>query len=347
VGLLLSVGTAILHITPPWSTFSSSSRSTLEMHSQYSSSDSSMQLQQHEIPQSVAICAIQKGGIPYLEEWIDYNMLLGFDKIYLYDNSDHHELHNWTYREDYVDIVHFPGRKRQFSAYRHCAKRVRRDAQHTWVAFLDLDEFVVLKKHRYIFEFIEDILTQHQEINSRKWNILGGIALNWFMFDFNDQIEYQPLPLTLRFQRREAAINMNVKTIVNMALYRKPISPHAFAYRHKHAVVIDTSGTVLQRPTWFNPKGPSDVAVIHHMNAKSVEEYHQRCARGRADVREKKRIKIDDSAPLYCRSKAEISDTFEQAAHTNNVNHNLVMDDSAWKLLVEGMPEKYSILKYH
>jgi hypothetical protein len=23
------------------------------------------------------------------------------------------------------------------------------------------------------------------------------------------------------------------------------------------------------------------------------------------------------------------------------------MDDSAWKLLVEGMPEKYSILKYH
>jgi Glycosyl transferase family 2 len=305
-----------------------------------------LQSPKYSLPHSVAICAIQKGGKPYLEEWIDYYRLLGFDMIYLYDNSADHELKNWTYQNDMLNVVHFPGPKKQLKAYRHCAARIQQEGLHSWVAFFDLDEFLVLHKHQYIFEFLDDMIEQHarnqnNKKNDKRSDVLGGIAINWFMFDYNNQTNYEPLPLTLRFQRRELAVNQHVKTIVNMAQYRKAISPHAFSYRDRHAVAVDTSGNVLQPPTWFHANGPTDVAALHHMSVKSVEEYHQRCARGRADVVERTRKKNYDP-PFYCRSEEEILDNFQRLAAANSAADNLVVDAAAWRLLVEGMPEKYA-----
>ncbi len=54
-------------------------------------------LKNHSEVPGVAICAIQKQGLKYLEEWIDYYLVLGINKIYLYDNSPDYELKNWTY----------------------------------------------------------------------------------------------------------------------------------------------------------------------------------------------------------------------------------------------------------
>ena len=34
------------------------------------------------------LCVIVKEENCYLEEWINYNKLLGFDKILIYDNND-------------------------------------------------------------------------------------------------------------------------------------------------------------------------------------------------------------------------------------------------------------------
>jgi hypothetical protein len=324
------------------------------------------QQQRRYLPHSVAICAIQKGGQPYLEEWVDYNYLIGFDKIYLYDNSDEYELQNWTYNPfhsvnkdtNMLDIVHFPGRGKQLSAYRHCAARILREQMHSWVAFLDLDEFLVLHHHQYIFELIEDILImqqqqqQHQQqtdpSNSNQQHFtIGGIAINWYIFDYNNHTKYQPLPLTYRFQRREVQVNLHVKTVVNIAQFRKPINPHAFQYRDDHAIAVDTHGHVISHPTWFHPNGPTDVAVIHHMNFKSVEEYHQRCARGRADVSEVVvlfRQSSSSSSPLYCRSPVEILHNFQSTAAANAVSKNLILDTAAWDVLVRGMSQKYANL---
>jgi hypothetical protein len=35
---------------------------------------------------SAAICAIQKGGLFYMNKWVDYRLALGFKTIYIYDN---------------------------------------------------------------------------------------------------------------------------------------------------------------------------------------------------------------------------------------------------------------------
>ena len=35
----------------------------------------------------VALCTIQKDGEAYVDEWVNYNLALGFSKIFIYDNS--------------------------------------------------------------------------------------------------------------------------------------------------------------------------------------------------------------------------------------------------------------------
>ena len=76
------------------------------------------------------------------------------------------------------------------------------DCFHQWIAFIDLDEFIVLKKHNCIMDLLATVN-----------NSAAGLALNWYMFDFNGEIEYRPAPLTKRFQRREKNVNQHIKTI--------------------------------------------------------------------------------------------------------------------------------------
>jgi hypothetical protein len=49
-----------------------------------------------------------------------------------------------------LDIVPFPGAAKQLPAYCHCAARIQQEQLHTWVAFLDLDEFLVLHQHQLL-----------------------------------------------------------------------------------------------------------------------------------------------------------------------------------------------------
>ena len=109
---------------------------------------------------SAAICVIQKGALRYIDEWVYYNLLaIGFDHIYFFDNSDNFELEEWhanlnnnqvvanyddnrTTLQQRISIQHFPGINRQNEAYTICAKRIQASKAHSWIAFVDVDEFL-------------------------------------------------------------------------------------------------------------------------------------------------------------------------------------------------------------
>ena len=187
---------------------------------------------------------------------------------------------------------------------------------------------------------IEEVQQKHEKrntlarfVNSNHSDLLGGIAVNWYIFGYNNHTRYQPWPLTFRFQRRESGVNQHVKTFVNIDQYEKPAdSPHSFEYLN-NASVIDTKGVALSEPTYFHPNGPTDMAVIHHIWTKSLEEYRSRCKRGRATTTKKEHILTQP----YCKSEEEALQFFQ----TIHPYEAMVEDDSAWKFLAEGMPEKY------
>ena len=275
---------------------------------------------------SAAICTIQKGGLPYIDEWVDYNLAIGFEKIYIYDNSDDFELREWydtkqqqnTTSKGTVVVKHFPGRAKQLSMIDDCGTSIKNARSHSWIAFIDYDEFIMLKKHTHILDLLHTVDKQKA----------GGLALNWLLFDFNDQLKYKPLPMTKRFTRSNPPINMHVKTIVRTDQFKGNEGSHAMRYIG-NKTAVDTDGKQLGNPHWFNPGGPSDVAVIHHYWQKSIEEYSSRCKRGRASVTFEEDRKLDQ---LYCKDETVIFN------HFNNSDSPTAFDDSAWVLLKERVP---------
>ncbi|GFH56420.1 hypothetical protein CTEN210_12896 [Chaetoceros tenuissimus] len=270
---------------------------------------------------TVAICAIQKGSLPFIDEWIDYNLAIGFDKIYIYDNSPDFELQEWyeNRNKTYIDITHFPGEVKQKAAYQACISKIKWEMdekpKHTWIAFIDVDEYIVLKKHDHIIDLLED---------TTKVSNVGGLALNWYMFGFHNQIKYKPLPLTKRFQMREKGTNQHVKVIVRTDMMGNGggmRNPHCYRYSNNSIATVDTNGKRLIEEPWFNVDGPSDVAVIHHYYTKSLEEYVSRCGRGRAG---QKQNKAKDPS---CRSEEEILEEWQREMKES------VFDDSAWQVL--------------
>jgi len=220
-----------------------------------------------KISTEVALCAIVKESERYLDEWIDYNFGIGFHSIYLYDNTDDSDLKLWgrrrkNLRKENLYVHHYPGTYRQKEAYNECIETYGQN--HTWLAFFDLDEFLVLKKHDNVASFLKDHLPE------------GALTINWYIFGTSNHTLYAPLPITKRFLYREPQVDHRVKCIIKVNDYGGPfINPHNAKLRG--GKWIDTNGGGSYSETGAtNPNGPIDVAVLHHYKYKSEKEWHDK-----------------------------------------------------------------------
>lgn len=231
-------------------------------------------------PATVAICAIVKDEGPYLDEWIQYHLGLGFDHVCLYDNSDAHELaelHGGYGGR--VEVRHLPGAVQQLFAYNHFLHATAYNhflhaTTAEWCAFIDVDEFIVLRRHTTIHEFVAEHCRD------------GAVCLNWYLFGSSGHLAYSPKPVLQRFQMRQEAVNPHVKSIVRCRDAEVMLDPHVPIMRRGPRV--DTSGRPVNGP--LHPGGPSDVAVIHHYFTKSRGEYEAKVRRGRADIPERRSL---------------------------------------------------------
>ena len=102
---------------------------------------------------TAAMCAIGIHEEAYLDEWVDYHYGLGFTAFYIYDNSPKNDLGLWsTEKGSHVTVKHVPEKAMQYKAYSDCGDTFGRN--HTWVAFYDLDEYLVLKQHRHVIDML-------------------------------------------------------------------------------------------------------------------------------------------------------------------------------------------------
>ena len=145
---------------------------------------------------------------------VDYHFGLGFHTIYIIDNSKEHELQNWQNKRRNsgysLRVMPKPGTHRQMYGYHMCAAEYRED--HTYMAFfdVDMDEFLVLKKHNTVNDFLEQHLRK------------GSLAISWFIFGtgFRDA----PLPVTKHFSYREGLIKAFSCLMKNLNSLRKVFS---------------------------------------------------------------------------------------------------------------------------
>lgn len=204
----------------------------------------------------IALVCIAKDEDYYLDEWIDYNYKLGFDHIFLYENDWRSNI-----EKDFLTKIPFDGKNLQLNAYNSF---IQNNKDYDWVAFIDCDEFITLKKHNNIKDFIKE------------YNNSNGIGLNWYFFGSNDKIKREENSLLKQFKYRSDVVDQHIKVIMNLNNNFRMTLPH-----NANILVNDTNGKKISGP--FNINGPTDVAYINHYRNKTYEDYEIRCKRGRAD----------------------------------------------------------------
>jgi len=205
----------------------------------------------------VALVCVAKWEDYYLDEWLEYNHKLGFDKIIMYQND-------WRCDIDkpYLEKHIWDGGAIQLPIYNHAIKT---HTEYDFVALIDCDEFIVLKKHTNIKDFIEDY-KDRTEI----------IGLNWYMHGNLGMRNRTCNSLLTMFPMRGQQPDPHIKVIVRTGMGHQMQLPHN-CYKHS----MDTNGHFFRGP--FNNMGPMDVAYISHFHNKTHEDWMLRCERGRVD----------------------------------------------------------------
>lgn len=210
----------------------------------------------------VALVCIAKNEDNYIQEWVEYHLKLGFDDVFIYQNDWRCLIENPN-----VYKVEFDGIGKQMEAYNHFIQN--NYMNYDWAAFIDVDEFIVLKKHANIKDFIAD----YEEKTD-------SIAINWVFFTDAGQLtvinnNYQVID---RFTKRFPNIDQHIKTISRLRKYLKYDHPH-----FSNMVWRDANFNIGHGP--FNPTGNGDIVQLNHYFSKTLEEFTEKIMRGRADLK--------------------------------------------------------------
>ncbi|MXO05998.1 glycosyltransferase family 92 protein [Flavobacterium sp. HBTb2-11-1] len=126
-----------------------------------------------------SICCIFKNEEKYLEEWINYHLVVGVDHFYFYNNnSDDNYLKVLSPFIDkgIVELIDWPFNHSQMKAYEDCYNKHRSDTN--WLAFIDVDEFLCPLSHTSITSW----LIPFQDY--------PGVAVYWKQFGSNGKLNH-------------------------------------------------------------------------------------------------------------------------------------------------------------
>ena len=239
----------------------------------------------------VCICSLGKSENKYIREFTEYYKQHGIDKIFLYDNNDingeyFQEVINDYIKNKYIEIINFRGKKKvQLVSYRDCYKK--NYMFFDWFIFIDIDEFIYLKKYNNIKFYLKN----------KKFKRCQIIRLNFIYFTDNNLLKYDNRPLKERFtMRAEYAREGKKKNITKpemKSIIRGKIPKFSIKSIHM--------GTFSKRYNICNGFGEKyrgylksdfDNYYIIHYFSKSTEEFIYKIKRGDAIFRNKMFINI-------------------------------------------------------
>ena len=222
----------------------------------------------------VIVC-IAKKEEDYIEEFVKYHLALGFSYIYLYDNEDFPTYENVLQKyKDKMKFIHYPfnnfEKGVQFKILENFIDNYLFNSQITHVAHIDIDEFICLKKHDNIVDFIEEYIV----------NDCQGIGMNWRCFGSSGLLEKSMEPQTIRFTMCEKNGNRHIKTLFKKDNFLKFGGVHHIDL--KNGFIKSTNGNIIRGP--FNDIIDLSVIQLNHYKSKTFVEFKEIRSRFRADL---------------------------------------------------------------
>lgn len=205
----------------------------------------------------VALVCIARNEDRYINEWIEYHLRLGFDHIFVYVDL-------WKFDSvwDNVTVIQVSRLKYsypQIPVYNEALKTLY--PEYDWVAIFDVDEFLVLKIHNNIKEFLADKTC--------------SVGINWVLFGDNGLKDDGTCGVLRRFTRRGIKPNIHVKCVVKN-------EPGVYMQTpHNPSTWIGSDGEMHDQATC--PDGQIDVAQLNHYFCKTLDEWKTKQSRGCAD----------------------------------------------------------------
>lgn len=217
----------------------------------------------------LSLCLICKDENDYLPEWLDYHILMGVDRFYIYDNESstslRESLQHYIARR-WVIVVDIPGRAQQLAAYDHCLQTFGTNT--FWLGFIDTDEFLVPKNSH-------DLKATLAEFES-----YGGVAVSSLFFGSNGHASRPPEGQIAGYTTcvHESFNEYDlVKSIIRPSCVVMPNSPHDFIFREGFYCVNENSVRV------DGQHFPVSVGKLqlNHYYCRSEQEIQRKLKRGR------------------------------------------------------------------
>ena len=238
----------------------------------------------------LSLCLICKDENDYLPEWLDYHILMGVDRFYIYDNESQVSLRESLkeyIKRGWVVVIDISGKSMQLYAYDHCLQTF--GSQTFWLGFIDTDEFLVPK----ISQDLKQLLTAYETY--------GGLAVSSLFFGSNEHKTRPAAGQIAAYTRRTHQTfieNEMVKSIIQPGLVLMPNSPHNFTFKESSWCVNEGFHRVDgQRFPNYTEK-----IQLNHYYCRSEQEIELKLRRGRSDgdaVYPRKRFDAINSMATY------------------------------------------------
>jgi hypothetical protein len=226
-------------------------------------------------PHYLVIAAIFKNEALYLPEWIEYHLVVGVDKFFLYDNGSNDGPGSALcpyIRDGVVNLTRWLGRAQQLPVYNFALRELQ--TQSFWIAFLDIDEFLVPGTESTVSRML------------RPFEDAAGLTIYWVVFGSGGQLNKTAGLVIERFTDH---VPMNhpwnhlVKSIVNPRFAHHMEAHEAYYEPRLGRFSCDCNGTFFPGwVDWLDRRPVHSCLRINHYWTKSFEEWLGKWARGRA-----------------------------------------------------------------
>jgi hypothetical protein len=242
-------------------------------------------------PFYLSIVAIAKNETPYIAEWIEYHLLVGVQKFFIYDNESTDNLRDFLepyIKDGVVEYTFFPGKRQQIAAYNDAIHRYSNVS--FWLAFIDIDEFLVPVEDETIPDFL------------RNFEDIPGIEINQILYGSSGHQKKTEGLVIERFKDHsppDILVNRGAKSIVNPRYVCYMATGHVAEY-FEGKYSVDTNKNKNKKPS-LNRPALHDKMRRNHYSCKSFDEFAARIELGRTSSPGKVQIEV-----FYERDRNEI-----------------------------------------
>ncbi len=274
-----------------------------------------------------AIGSMFRNEAPYLKEWIEYHKMIGVDHFFLYNDKS---TDNWEevlspYIQDgLVEVFYWPTKDRnqyyanQSNAFRNSLQRGV-STQTTWLAFIDIDEFLLPMKDSNIVDCM-----------NRHFSDAGAVYVNWRCFGAGKNVIPTGDPLI--FDLTACSLKNHPKNSVGKSIVR----PQCALIKH-----LWYAHTTPLKEGFFYLNGSKKIMPFEGINLPTDGKTHQEILRINHYVMRDKGF-FENVRLARARNGYEIGYSManEQLILEENASFSLIEDRAIIRFIEKNYPEK-------